>query len=66
MTPGKFASISETHFGVGEFGNSYILHPGVGGLIIENYHDVDILLLLVGDDLVEVRSYAVEVLDEQN
>ena len=66
MIPGNFVTVTEVHFGVGEGGSTYILNPGMGGLIIENYYDVGTLLLLVDDNLVEVRTQAVELLNGWN
>ena len=66
MRPGRLVKIMETHFGVGDMGETYLLHPGADGLIVESYTMANTLLLLISGDLVEVQSYAVELANEGN
>ena len=66
IRPGRLVKIIETHFGVGDEGKTYLLHPGNEGLVVQKYDTVDTLLLLITGDLVEVQEYAVELTNEWN
>jgi len=66
MAPGEIVKVIETHFGVGDYGKTHILYPGVEGLVIENYYDIETLLLLISGSLIEVEEQAVEICNEEN
>ena len=68
MQPGKLACILDVHYGIGHDGSSYLLEPGMIGLIVEPPRGPphqEILTLLVSGDLIDVREYSVEVCDER-
>jgi len=66
VAPGNLVRLAETHFGVGDKGKTYVLHPGMNGLIVKNYHDIGTILLFVVGTLIEVQAAAVEFLNERN
>ena len=66
MIPGKIVKVIETHFGVGDCGKMHVLYPGIEGLVVENYHNIETLLLLISGALIEVKEHAVEVCSEEN
>ena len=57
---GKIAHVVDTHCGIGDDGLSYILEPGMSGLVVSI--TPEITTLLIHDKLVEVRGYSLEVL----
>ena len=65
MQMGDLVRVVETHFGVGDYGKMHVLYPGVEGLVVENYCEIETLLLLISGNLIEVKEQAVEIYNEE-